>query len=634
MKFQVKRLLMLGTVGVLGAGCQGAETSSKKSGGAGSGSGDMTSCMVSMPRGDAGKTFASMCFNFPEGVNQQAVCSEKGLTGRVTATPTDSQTPSTGSPSTDTEGETEASGIIPEDASEVPGLSLADSAKSTGLKFRLNGNNCDIIIPHEKACEIDLGGKKTSVFFSLMDVAENEIADLCANTIGGTEITVPTTGGFDDIAVDTEEMPADEVNTEDNINGDTDSTGTGVSDSADTTGEDSPDTSSSGETMSTGNTDSNTGTSNATGLAASLTSMIKDCGDSSVPSEYCGSGKVGNGPRFTLNNPGSDIQQGFVDAANNRLVIVTGPHLEESGILPDGQSFTTSIMAVDLSSGDRSVISGLSIDPANGNEIKGNGPVFGEFAQIKPSTDGKFYVKGPSGALMSVNPTDGSREIVKDFPDPKVTIPITPCARAFSSRVFTLDNKGNYFFSYKTPGGAGIIKWDSATDSCSYLTATKDPEVDNVGSGPALADNMVNMEYRDGFIYGNIFLGRHIAKVATEGDDAGRRSLISSVERDVGSGSRCHGVDSFAFTGTTFLQASIRGGSSAGCIHGPSIMRVTLDGERSAPQPGKGWENPPGEVKRVFAVPGSEDIYLGATEKEVVIIDWNKKKASKLSSAK
>ena len=328
--------------------CQGGGGGNNSGGNAParSGSGVYKSCMISVAKNNAASEYSTMCFNIPED-SSDSVCDNGVFGGEYTDNSTGTERSGSGGNDTN-ESETQTNQRTTNDTSETEqdttetnvvednfnkrqqsSLKLADEDSSgSKLHFRPNANFCQIIKPLANACATNIDGTTTNVYFSSLDVTEAEAANLCASTIGGSlkaidiSTTTPSINGPD--------IDNSVTNDPDNKN-------------PNDTNKDDPDNS----------------VTAPSGLAASLAAKVKDCGDSNTPSEYCGAGKLGNGPRFTFNNPGSEIQHGFVESATKRLIVVTGPHLDESGLLPTGVSYTPSVMAVDLETGDRSVISGL-----------------------------------------------------------------------------------------------------------------------------------------------------------------------------------------------------------------------------------------------------------------------------------
>jgi hypothetical protein len=97
-------------------------------------------------------------------------------------------------------------------------------------------------------------------------------------------------------------------------------------------------------------------------------------------------GTLGKGPAFQQTNDGV-LGSGFVDAAGGRLVVTVGRIFENASKPRQGAVF-----AVDLATGDRTIVSGVQNDPMTGIKRVGEGPDFGTALNVKPGPDGAWYV--------------------------------------------------------------------------------------------------------------------------------------------------------------------------------------------------------------------------------------------------
>lgn len=242
-------------------------------------------------------------------------------------------------------------------------------------------------------------------------------------------------------------------------------------------------------------------------------------------------GSVGEGPHFPPGGIGA-LYGGFLDAAQNRIVLAgwqNGP--VEHAI----------VYAVDLATGDRTVISGTYLDPLQGDTAFGSGPDLGSSAwDVEPHPDGSWWVVGENAdfdfQLMRVDPTNGARELVVaglvtcaspyeeylaativDLSNPP-SMAIAADGRVIVPMHSTFDRPNDY--------GIGVI---DETGVCTIVTlGSPEPEY-AVGSGPWAAREYQAVAIVDGTLFASTRYGElHSIDTVT-----GNRTMVSVTNGNV-----------------------------------------------------------------------------------------------------
>ncbi|NUP09341.1 MAG: hypothetical protein HOW73_25085 [Polyangiaceae bacterium] len=126
-------------------------------------------------------------------------------------------------------------------------------------------------------------------------------------------------------------------------------------------------------------------------------------------------GSIGAGPSFPTDS--GSLYGGFVDA--NRVVV---------GAYTSGQVSHGSVWSVDVASGDRTLVSGVIVDPIQGELSRGTGPELGtSVLDVEPTTGGQWIAwttNSSSPKILRIDPATGNRTLVYEPGD------MAPCAHA------------------------------------------------------------------------------------------------------------------------------------------------------------------------------------------------------------
>lgn len=163
------------------------------------------------------------------------------------------------------------------------------------------------------------------------------------------------------------------------------------------------------------------------------------------------------------------------------------------------------LVAVNIDTGDRRIVSGDFKDPVNGSSTTGDGPAFALVTHAIKGSDG-YYVasvaeNGETGSLpiiFKVDPTNGNREIVYNANEPEnfavcpngadENLPGTKTVQIRGGNQWTMDEAGNHYFSaIGAAPGPSIVKVSKDGQSCDYVVRIADGpvtfETPNVGTG-------------------------------------------------------------------------------------------------------------------------------------------------------
>jgi hypothetical protein len=179
----------------------------------------------------------------------------------------------------------------------------------------------------------------------------------------------------------------------------------------------------------------------------------------------------GSGPRVG-SHPQAHILGGFFDAARREIVAV----VDWSNASNPSAGF---LMGLTVANGNRRVISGRYLDPANGDMDVGTGPAFAEVFDVQRAADGQVFVA--QGTLqryeiLRVDLATGNRTLVWKAGDAAfgqcasgrgaISVQTTP-------QGFAVDANGFYVgFSNPSPSGEGlgVIRVSRNGQTCSFVT--------------------------------------------------------------------------------------------------------------------------------------------------------------------
>lgn len=271
----------------------------------------------------------------------------------------------------------------------------------------------------------------------------------------------------------------------------------------------------------------------------------------------CGSlvaGTVGAGPKFS-GGLTTAVNHGFV--SGNQLVIaveLTGSDDEYGGIF-----------GIDLTSGNRTLLSGKMKDPVNGDVTKGTGKPLNMVRDVALAPNGSWVAYAAAGTagnreLFSIEPSTGNRKLFFDSAK-------SPCAGSAvavsfdpTSGVTVGADGATYVVLNNMPqsSGKGIAKV-TPDGKCSVVTLSA--ATTNRGTGPdVIGSFLYNVTYKNDSLY-LLQFNTHPSILAIDPKTGNRRMV--SVSPDKGTGPDMGG-DSMAIApdGTFWTYNGYRSGST------------------------------------------------------------------------
>lgn len=203
-------------------------------------------------------------------------------------------------------------------------------------------------------------------------------------------------------------------------------------------------------------------------------------------------GKYGKGPHVYEFGEFAELRGGFMDAAAREIVIAGRFRAGDDPIRGAKNGF---VMAVNIDTGDRRMISGGYSEGDGVLKFKGEGPGFWDAWKVLPGPDGKLYVFDYLGTgnaqILRVDPATGDREFVWTNEKPEQVDPtlgicdhgsMDPSERQRISvpieggnPSFALDDQGRFYMAFNQAGfetGVGLIRVGADGKSCEYLSRT------------------------------------------------------------------------------------------------------------------------------------------------------------------
>lgn len=207
----------------------------------------------------------------------------------------------------------------------------------------------------------------------------------------------------------------------------------------------------------------------------------------------------GEGPSIDGLPPfGGQYFGGVIDPAGNRLLIGVGWGLD------DGRQGM--VMAIDVDTGDRTVLSGQYEDPAAGKVVTGAGPELGFVRDVALGRDGALYVlNSPNSAdeseVLEIDPATGDRAYLWVQGDPAYgQCVINGSDALLVPWSFAVDNDGSFYFAVAEPfdSATGIVKLSPDGAACTVVSLWgSDPEAVR-GAGPETNATFTGLRLRDG----------------------------------------------------------------------------------------------------------------------------------------
>jgi hypothetical protein len=143
------------------------------------------------------------------------------------------------------------------------------------------------------------------------------------------------------------------------------------------------------------------------------------------------------------------------------------------------------IMAINLDTGNRRIVSGSFDDPASGNTVTGTGPAFANVIDVKRGvgSDTNLYALSVPAStfnleIVRVNPTTGNRTLVWRGRDAAYGQcasgdPARP-AVTYHERIFGLTSSGEFYLGFRGAGftseGVGLVRIAANGQSCSFVS--------------------------------------------------------------------------------------------------------------------------------------------------------------------
>jgi hypothetical protein len=284
-------------------------------------------------------------------------------------------------------------------------------------------------------------------------------------------------------------------------------------------------------------------------------------------------GMVGAGLPFPNSIGASYMANGYLDAASRTIYLAAANSVSGDRV--------GSYFAVDLDTGDRTLLSGPYDDPRMGVGTAGTGPETGQAFDIEPHPAGGFVAWGAngwfridaSGNRTLVHPSDGyCRHAMYDWNFPNEVTP----------HGMTLDEAGRAIVPLGRPrptSGAmppeppdpdqpqGMAVIDES--GCSILMMASADETRRVGTGRVPQFAFAYPLLSEGVLWSNTGFGRIFRIDPATGD----RLVVSAVQDGVGSGGMHdaqpgeHGF--FERAGTLY---AVRGETSVGAAYGPLLL--------------------------------------------------------------
>jgi hypothetical protein len=302
----------------------------------------------------------------------------------------------------------------------------------------------------------------------------------------------------------------------------------------------------------------------------------------------------------------ASLQGGFIDAANNRLVLAA------AGVLLEGKKFGA-VFTVDLATGNRTVLSGLILDPSEGPKRFGKGPeLVGQNMSIAPGPDGFYVTASDIKGIIKIDPATGDRSLAVDFAAPAFAS--GPCSSQTSN--LTLAPNGKIYRSWvNIKIGAGIVEMTPGpSPTCRALLNRDDAAV---GSG-AKPNDPWDVMYSAGKVW--VLDKRGAALFAVDPATSVSRK-VSSGSGDPGSGDKCFGIDGSSMNDQVVW--TFTDGSSTGIACNPSqpgaVIVDTADGKRTGVK--KLADGPTDSYRAVVALPGQKTKALFLAGAAVYIYD-------------
>jgi hypothetical protein len=249
-------------------------------------------------------------------------------------------------------------------------------------------------------------------------------------------------------------------------------------------------------------------------------------------------GSLGSGPAFV--EPGlGDLYGGFVDG--NRLI---------AAMAYSAAPATGAVVAVDLDTGDRTVISGSYNDATAGRKTIGTGPDWGTVNDVQPGPDGWYAIT--SLGVYRIDPATGTRTLVIDHANTATRCTVGTTTTKAIPRKDTIavgPDKSVYLSLSNSPAGSGVGLVAVKAGVCKIISLGGGPAGSAVGSGATFTNGYLrSIRFREGKVWGVELVGKSL--MTFDPATLNRSRLSASGTTKVGSGDADVGVGWFGFPTT------------------------------------------------------------------------------------
>jgi hypothetical protein len=220
-------------------------------------------------------------------------------------------------------------------------------------------------------------------------------------------------------------------------------------------------------------------------------------------------GSIGTGPTIT-GSTFPELEGGFVDG--NRIIAAV-----------KYDTAVGAIMAVDLTTGNRTIVSGTYNDPATGKVVTGTGPDLGGAMDVQRGASGWYAVSAKG--VFKIDPANGNRTLVWDAAAPaqrcKVgTVEVTP--RTDGLAVDTTDKVYLTLSNNPSKSGVGVV---GVLDGKCEMVSVTGGSVDR-GGGLSIAEaEFHGLRFSAGALWAVEYTSESLFRFALPGGD---RTRVSS----------------------------------------------------------------------------------------------------------
>lgn len=221
--------------------------------------------------------------------------------------------------------------------------------------------------------------------------------------------------------------------------------------------------------------------------------------------------------------------------------VIDGERLLVGGAWGSGADVTGAVLAIDLSTGDRTVLSGAVDDPRTGEATTGDGPALGHVVDVGVRSDGDLValsaVSGDRLELVRIDEATGDRtllwynELIPTGNDTsaRCTDGASRDIPNFDPNSFAIGEDDAMYLVARpnvvNAGGIVAIDGDGTTCTVVSFSGVDQPESALRGTGPVVSNGMRGLRFAAGRVFGLQFTGSSIVAIDV---DTGDREVVSS----------------------------------------------------------------------------------------------------------